>query len=211
MQITNDGATILKAIHLDNPAAKILVDISKTQDEEVGDGTTSVTVLAGELLREGEKLIQQKIHPQTIIQGWRMAADAARKALTASTKNNVADQGASLPLRCVVWRGCSAPGAAEKFKQDLFNIARTTLSSKILAQHKEHFAKIAVDAILRLKGSGNLEAIHIIKKNGAGGGSSSSGSFTDTRDIGRRHAGRLVPGRGLHPAEEDRRGAAEAL
>jgi len=146
MQITNDGATILKAIHLDNPAAKILVDISKTQDEEVGDGTTSVTVLAGELLREAEKLIQQKIHPQTIIAGWRLAADTARKALTASTKNNVSDQ--------------------EKFKQDLFNIARTTLSSKILAQHKEHFARIAVDAILRLKGSGNLEAIHIIKKAG---------------------------------------------
>lgn len=146
MQITNDGATILKAIHLDNPTAKILVDISKTQDEEVGDGTTSVTVLAGELLREAEKLIQQKIHPQTIVQGYRLAADTARKALTATTKNNVADQ--------------------EKFKQDLFNIARTTLSSKILAQHKEHFARIAVDAILRLKGSGNLEAIHIIKKAG---------------------------------------------
>ena len=95
MQITNDGATILKSIHLDNPAAKILVDISKTQDEEVGDGTTSVTVLAGELLREGEKLIQQKIHPQTIIQGWRLASDAARKALTAVTKNNVSDQGSS--------------------------------------------------------------------------------------------------------------------
>lgn len=56
--------------------------------------------------------------------------------------------------------------STEKFKQDLFNIARTTLSSKILAQHKEHFAKIAVDAILRLKGSGNLDAIHIIKKAG---------------------------------------------
>lgn len=93
MQITNDGATILKAIHLDNPTAKILVDISKTQDEEVGDGTTSVTVLAGELLREAEKLIQQKIHPQTIVQGYRLAADTARKALTATTKNNVADQG----------------------------------------------------------------------------------------------------------------------
>lgn len=83
--VTNDGATILKSIYLDNAAAKILVgitlhskytrnlmtkwDISKTQDDEVGDGTTSVCVLAGELLREGEKLIQQKIHPQTIIAG----------------------------------------------------------------------------------------------------------------------------------------------
>ena len=56
--VTNDGATILKSIHVDNPAAKILIDISKTQDEEVGDGTTTVAVLAGELLREAEKLIQ---------------------------------------------------------------------------------------------------------------------------------------------------------
>jgi T-complex protein 1 subunit beta len=61
--VTNDGATILKSIHVDNPAAKILIDISKTQDEEVGDGTTTVAVLAGELLREAEKLIIQKIHP----------------------------------------------------------------------------------------------------------------------------------------------------
>lgn len=55
--VTNDGATILRSIHLDNPAAKILVDIAKTQDEEIGDGTTTVAVLAGELLREAEKLI----------------------------------------------------------------------------------------------------------------------------------------------------------
>lgn len=55
--VTNDGATILKSIHVDNPAAKILIDISKTQDDEVGDGTTTVAVLAGELLREAEKLI----------------------------------------------------------------------------------------------------------------------------------------------------------
>lgn len=55
--VTNDGATILRSIHIDNPAAKILVDIAKTQDDEVGDGTTTVAVLAGELLREAEKLV----------------------------------------------------------------------------------------------------------------------------------------------------------
>lgn len=60
---------------VDNPAAKILIDISKTQDEEVGDGTTTVVVLAGELLREAEKLVQQKIHPQIIIAGWRKARE----------------------------------------------------------------------------------------------------------------------------------------
>ena len=81
MKVTNDGATILKSIGVDNPAAKVLVDISKVQDDEVGDGTTSVTVLACELLREAEELVSQKIHPQTIIAGWRKATDAARSAL----------------------------------------------------------------------------------------------------------------------------------
>ena len=65
--VTNDGATILGNIFVDNPAAKILIDISKTQDEEVGDGTTTVAVMAGELLREAEKLVQAKVHPQIII------------------------------------------------------------------------------------------------------------------------------------------------
>jgi len=67
---TNDGATILKSIPIDNAAAKILVDTSKTQDAEVGDGTTTVAVLAGEFLREAEQLIAKKIHPQTIIRGF---------------------------------------------------------------------------------------------------------------------------------------------
>ena len=64
IMVTNDGATILKSIALDNAAAKILVNISKVQDDEVGDGTTSVCVLASELLREGERLVNSKIHPQ---------------------------------------------------------------------------------------------------------------------------------------------------
>jgi len=81
VNVTNDGATILRSMHVDNPAAKILIDISKTQDEEVGDGTTTVAVLAGELLREGEKLIQMRIHPTHIIAGWRAARDCARKKL----------------------------------------------------------------------------------------------------------------------------------
>lgn len=144
--VTNDGATILKSLVIDNPAAKILVDIAKTQDAEVGDGTTSVCVLAGELLREAEKLLQQKIHPQTIIEGWRLATNAAREALTKIAKDNRENE--------------------EQFKKDLLNIASTTLSSKILTNHKEQFATMAVDAVLRLKGSGNLEAIQILKKPG---------------------------------------------
>lgn len=146
ISVTNDGATILKSIQIDNPAAKILIEISKAQDDEVGDGTTSVTVLAGELLREAEKLIAQKLHPQTIIEGWRLAVTAAHNALIASTLNNSSNM--------------------DKFKQDLFDIARTTLSSKILNQAKDFFAKLCVDAVWRLKGSTNLDAIHIIKKTG---------------------------------------------
>ncbi|XP_071445520.1 T-complex protein 1 subunit beta [Hetaerina americana] len=146
VEITNDGATILKAIGVDNPAAKILVDMSRVQDDEVGDGTTSVTVLAAELLREAEKLIDQKIHPQIIIAGWRRAAEVAQEALLKASSDN--------------------SGNEARFKEDLMNIARTTLSSKILSQHKEYFSKLAVDAVLRLKGSGNLSAIQIIKKKG---------------------------------------------
>jgi T-complex protein 1 subunit beta len=88
VNVTNDGATILKSIQLDNAAAKILVNISKVQDDEVGDGTTSVCVLAAELLREAEKLIAQKIHPQTIIEGYRIASAAALKALEASAADH---------------------------------------------------------------------------------------------------------------------------
>ena len=88
VEVTNDGATILRAIGVDNPAAKVLVDMSKVQDDEVGDGTTSVTVLASELLREAEKLIEMKFHPQTIIAGWRKALQAARDALTNSAIDN---------------------------------------------------------------------------------------------------------------------------
>lgn len=144
--ITNDGATILKSIPFDNPAAKVLVNISKVQDDEVGDGTTSVTVFSAELLREAEKLIEKKIHPQTIIEGFRIARNVAVEALTKTSVDNSKN--------------------AESFRGDLINIAKTTLSSKILSQDKELFSNLAVDAILRLKGSTNLNNIQIIKKSG---------------------------------------------
>ncbi|TMW57858.1 hypothetical protein Poli38472_013332 [Pythium oligandrum] len=146
ISVTNDGATILRSVYVDNAAAKVLVDIAKTQDEEVGDGTTSVAVLCGELLREAEKLIDQRIHPQTIIEGWRIALTTAHDALQQSAQDHSSDP--------------------EKFREDLLNIARTTLSSKLLTQEKNHFAELAVNAVLRLKGSNNLDHIQIIKKAG---------------------------------------------
>ncbi|KAJ8435149.1 hypothetical protein Cgig2_018977 [Carnegiea gigantea] len=179
--VTNDGATILKSLHIDNPAAKVLIgilkrlEISKTQDDEVGDGTTSVVVLAGELLREAEKLLAMKIHPMTIISGYRMAAECAHNALLKKVVDNGQDAGTDHALcnfqfSLVVLHDFSLMDDnlcdAEKFRSDLMNIAMTTLSSKILSQDKEHFANMAVDAVMRLKGSTNLEAIQIIKKPG---------------------------------------------
>jgi T-complex protein 1 subunit beta len=146
VSFTNDGATILRSIPIDNAAAKIIVDTSKTQDDEIGDGTTSVAVLAGEFLREAEKLIDMKIHPQIIIRGWRKALLAAREALTASALDHHDNP--------------------DKFREDLLNIARTTLSSKILSSSKDYFAKLAVDAVMRLKGSTDLNNIQIVKKVG---------------------------------------------
>lgn len=84
IELTNDGATILRSIGVDNPAAKILVEISKVQDSEVGDGTTTVAVLASELLREADKLIAMRLHPQIIIGGWRKAEEQAKCALQAN-------------------------------------------------------------------------------------------------------------------------------
>lgn len=89
----------------------IITDISRVQDEEVGDGTTSVVVLAGELLREAELLVNQKIHPMTIIDGFRQAANVALQRLEAIAMDNKANEAA--------------------FRKDLENIARTTLSSKV--------------------------------------------------------------------------------
>merc|ERR1719160_1618899 len=102
--VTNDGATILKSVWIDNPAAKILVDISKTQDNECGDGTTSVVVLAAELLRQAQVLVETKMHPQVIIKGYRAALEVARKSLEGQAMDNGKD-----PV---------------KFREDLMKIAR---------------------------------------------------------------------------------------
>lgn len=139
IQVTNDGATILKSVHVDNAAAKVLVDIAQVQDDQIGDGTTTVAVLAGELLREAEQLVlQQRVHPQIVCDGWRLAQVAALQALQACAMD--------APTR-----------------DDLLQIARTTLSSKLLTHEKEHFAHLAVDAVSRLQGSNNLDHVQVLK------------------------------------------------
>lgn len=97
-------------------------------------------------MKQAEKLVELKIHPQIIIAGWRLAKDVALKTLRESAMDHSTNE--------------------EAFKQDLLNIARTTLSSKLLLHDREKFAQLAVDAVLRLKGSGNLDYIKIIKKAG---------------------------------------------
>ena len=79
--ITNDGATILEEMNVDHPAAKLMVEIAKTQDKEVGDGTTTSVVLAGNLLRKAGELLDQKIHPTVIIKGYELAAKKAEETL----------------------------------------------------------------------------------------------------------------------------------
>ena len=145
--ITNDGATILNRVYIDNPAARILVDISKRQDQECGDGTTGVVVLTAELLRKAEKLIEHKIHPQLIISGFQMALEIALEVLHKHAIKTTED--------------------ASEFKNYLIKLGMTTLSSKLLQSNKHHFSTIATNAVLKLKHPNHINLIHIIKKLGS--------------------------------------------
>src|SRR5436190_1947160 len=122
--ITNDGVTILKEIDIEHPAAKMLVEVAKTQDEEAGDGTTTAVILAGELLKRAEDLIEQNIHPTVIAAGYRLASDKAHEVLEkVATKISIKD--------------------AEVLKK----VAMTSMSSKSASGHKELLADIAVKAV----------------------------------------------------------------
>jgi archaeal chaperonin len=123
--ITNDGATILKEIDVQHPAAKMMVEISKATDNEVGDGTTSTVVLAGSLLSKAEELIAKDVHPTVIVDGYRMASEKAIEVLkNASTKVDPAD------------------------RQILGKIARTSMASKLVSVNAEPLSKIVVDAVI---------------------------------------------------------------
>eukprot|EP00914_Ancora_sagittata_P012474 GHVO01023992.1.p1 GENE.GHVO01023992.1~~GHVO01023992.1.p1 ORF type:complete len:546 (-),score=119.49 GHVO01023992.1:76-1665(-) len=143
--VTNDGATILKNVYIDNPAAKILVDLAKQQDARCGDGTTGVVVLTSEILKNAEEIVNMKIHQQIVVEGFRVALQAAKQALESVT--------------IVV--------APEQLKGKLMELALTTLSSKLLTHEREHFATLAVDAIMRIGGSTNLDSIQVLKKPGS--------------------------------------------
>jgi archaeal chaperonin len=125
--ITNDGATILKEIEAQHPAAKMMVEVTKSVDNEVGDGTTSVAVLAGSLLEKAEDLINKNIHATVIVDGYRRASEKAVKILREiSTEIDPQD------------------------KEDLARIARTTMASKMVSGQSEILANIVVGAILKI-------------------------------------------------------------
>ncbi|ABL77701.1 thermosome subunit alpha [Thermofilum pendens] len=147
--ITGDGATILKEMEVQHPAAKMLVEVAKAQDDEVGDGTTTVVVLAGQLLAASEELLDEDIHPTTIVEGF-------EKALVEATR--IIDEISETvdPLDRTV----------------LENVAKTALSSKVVADYKDFLAKLVVDAALTVvekkdgKYNLSLDDIKVEKKRG---------------------------------------------
>ena len=156
--ITNDGATMLKEMDIQHPAAKMMVEISKTQDDEVGDGTTTVVVLAGELLGNAVELMEKKVHATVIIDGYRDAQEQALKYLDEIAIN--VD-----PMDKVI----------------LKKVARTSMASKLIHGYSDYLSDIAIDAILQVAEEADggytvdLDNVKIEKKPG--------GSLTDTEFI----------------------------
>ncbi|CAM9202318.1 unnamed protein product [Chrysoparadoxa australica] len=153
--ITNDGATILKQLEVEHPAAKVLVEVADLQDQEVGDGTTSVVILAAELLKRANELVKNKIHPTSVMAGYRLALKESVKYI----KQNLV-----VPVDVLG-------------RSNLINAAKTSMSSKILGPECEYFSKMAVDAVssVRMESEGEggkkivkypVSAIHILKSHG---------------------------------------------
>ncbi len=147
--VTNDGATILDKMDVEHPAAKMLIEVAKAQDTSVGDGTTTVVVLTGELLKRAEELIDQKIHPSTVLTGYRRGLDIALRELEKIAK----------PIKL-------------EDKDTLKKIMNTSLGSKSLGFAADHIAELAINAVLSIveERDGKLYAdkdnIQIIKKTG---------------------------------------------
>jgi len=153
--ITNDGATILKEIDTQHPAAKMMVEISKTIDTEVGDGTTSSVVFAGALLEKAEKLLEKDVHSTVIIDGYQAASEKALELLAKLAKSIKPDD-----------------------RESLIKIAKTSMQSKLISEDSVPLSKLVVDAILKIvekdgdKHSVDLDNLKVEKKAG--------GSIDDT-------------------------------
>jgi len=153
--ITNDGVTILKEIDIEHPAAKMMVEVAKTQDDECGDGTTTAVVIGGELLKKAEELIDQNVHPTVITRGFRMAANKAQDFLKEISMK-----------------------VTEKDEETLKKIAATAMTGKSVGNARDHLAEIAVKAVKRVaekegkKTIADIDNIQVVKKQG--------GSIEDT-------------------------------
>ncbi len=128
--VTNDGATILKEMDVAHPAAKMVIEVAKTVDAEVGDGTTTAAILTGDLLKQAETLLDQKIHPTTIISGYRKATERALQVI-----DEVAE---------------TVDPTSTDYKKILIDVAKTTMSSKFVSGSRDQLAKIVVEAVLAI-------------------------------------------------------------
>jgi T-complex protein 1 subunit alpha len=149
--VTNDGATILSLLDVQHPAGKILVDLAQQQDREVGDGTTSVVIIASELLKRANDLVKNKIHPTTIITGYRVALREAIRYINEVLSQPVDNLG----------------------KETIINIAKTSMSSKIIGSQSDFFSKLAVDSMLAVQTTNSkgetkypVKAVNILKAHG---------------------------------------------
>lgn len=149
--ITNDGATILKQLEVTHPAAKVLVELSQIQDREVGDGTTSVVILAAELLKRGNELIKNNIHATSVMAGYRLALKESVKFISNSLSVKTSTLG----------------------REALINAAKTSMSSKLLNAESDFFANIVVNAMTNVKTVNHegkdkypVKAVHILKTHG---------------------------------------------
>ncbi|KAL9049527.1 MAG: hypothetical protein Q9162_007173 [Coniocarpon cinnabarinum] len=149
--VTNDGATILSLLDVNDPAGKILVDLAQQQDREVGDGTTSVVLIAAELLRRGNELMKTRIHPTTIISGYRLALREAVRYMN----DNISTHTTQLP------------------RDALIAVAKTSMSSKLIGSDSDFFAGMAVDAMLAVKTTTPrnetkypVKAVNVLKAHG---------------------------------------------
>ncbi len=151
--ISNDGATIIKLLNIEHPAGKSLADVAKSQDNEIGDGTTSVMIFAGELLKEAKQFIQDGISPQIIINGfWKGLQLALKKLEECAVKINDKSE--------------------EEKRNLLLKCAETSLNSKLIANNKEFFSKMIVEAVEKLEGFKDKDLIGIKHITG--------GSITDS-------------------------------
>jgi chaperonin GroEL (HSP60 family) len=147
--ITSDGATILDEIDVQHPAAKMMIEVAKTQDKEVGDGTTTAVLLAGELLKKASELLEDNIHPSIIISGYQKAAEKALETLEKVSKDVDMDD-----------------------VETLMNISNTSIRSKAVSSARDHLSGIVIEAIKLIveKRDGTVIAdvdnVQIVKKEG---------------------------------------------